>query len=73
MNEPNTDANEDNFAGMTVNERLFTAELLELFDAAARRRDRDGLITLLRRVALSETEAAATADALLARPGSYGY
>jgi hypothetical protein len=57
---------------MTVNERLFTAGLLELFDAA-RRRDRDGLITLLRRVALSETEAAAATDALLAKPSLYGY
>jgi hypothetical protein len=52
------------FEGMTVNERLYAAGLLEKFDAASRARDRAGVIDLLKLVALS-AQAASTADAML--------
>jgi hypothetical protein len=58
---------------MTVNERLFTAGLLAAFDAAARGRDRGGLVALLERVELYPDEAAETADAILREPRRYGY
>jgi hypothetical protein len=35
-----------NFAGMTVNERLFVAGLLDQWDDACRLRDRDAMIAL---------------------------
>ena len=61
------------YSAMTVNERLVTAGLLHEFDVAARRRDRAAMLEILSRVALSERDAAACADAVLARPGGYGY
>lgn len=54
------------FAGMTTNERLFAAELLDSFDRAAERRDRDGMIAILEKVELGD-QAAQIADAVLAR------
>ena len=71
MNEEG-DADADRFAGMTVNERLFSAGTLDQFDAAARRRDRITMIALLRSVALTEIEAAKTTDMILADPAFYG-
>jgi hypothetical protein len=35
------------YSAMTVNERLVTAGLLHEFDAAARRRDRPGMLEIL--------------------------
>lgn len=55
-------------AGMTVNERLFEAGLLDLFDEAVRERDRPRLIELLAQVDVSSK----TADAILANPAFYG-
>src|SRR5258708_9391756 len=43
-------------SGMTINERLFARGLLGKFDAAARRRDRDTLLLLLREVELSDVD-----------------
>jgi hypothetical protein len=60
------------YAAMTVNERLFAAGLLSEFDAAARARDRAGMIAILQAVDMGE-QAASTADAVLADPGRYGY
>lgn len=57
------------YEGMTVNERLFVAGLLELFDRAALARDRDRMIGLLKQVEsvdFPEAEAIATTDAVLA-------
>ena len=71
MNEEG-DAGADRFAGMTVNERLFSAATLDQFDAAARRRDRIAMIALLRSVALSQSEAVETTDMILADPAFYG-
>jgi len=61
------------FAGMTVNERLFHASLLDAFDAAAKTRDRVQMIALLTQVALPREEAERIADTILASPAFYGY
>jgi hypothetical protein len=60
-------------SAMTVNERLFTLGLLEEFDSLARRRSRAEMVALLKRVELSDFDAAACADAILANPMKYGY
>jgi hypothetical protein len=72
MNEPNTDSDERRYAGMTVNERLFVAGLLDQFDDAARRRDRQAMLAYLRRVAMTDNQATETTDTILANPGFYG-
>jgi hypothetical protein len=54
-----------NFNGLTVNERLHLAGLLKRFDAAARRRNRVKMMTLLKQVALPESYAAKWVDAML--------
>jgi hypothetical protein len=64
---------DENMAGMTVNERLYAAGLLDAFDSAVRRGDKDEVIALLRRVELSPEGARETADALFADPTRYGY
>jgi hypothetical protein len=58
---------------MTTNERLFAAGLLPVFDAAARARDREGMIKLLQQVALTQSEAEGIADTILEDPGRYGF
>jgi hypothetical protein len=60
------------FRGMTTNERLMAAGLLDDFDAAAKRRDRAAMIELFDRVDLAG-QAPAIADAILADPARYGY
>ena len=61
------------FRGMTVNERLVTAGLLEAWDSAAHARNRAGMISILLRVELSEKDAAWTVDTILANPSNYGF
>ena len=61
------------YRGMTVNERLFTAGLLEEYDVAARRRDRATMILILLRVDLPEKDATPSVDTVLANPSSYGF
>lgn len=63
----------ERFAGMTVNERLYAAGLMDDFDVAARGRDRMEMISILVRVDLSEAGAAESADTILATPQKYGY
>jgi hypothetical protein len=47
---------QDNFAGMTINERLFVAGLMDSFDKAVTENDREGVISILKKVNLnSET------------------
>jgi hypothetical protein len=53
------------YSGLTVNERLCVSGLLERFDAAARRRNRERMIAMLKRVALPEKYAAQWVDTLL--------
>ena len=59
------------YSGMTVNERLVTADLMDQFDVAARSGDRDAMIRLL--VAVDLADPHHTADALLKDPARYGY
>lgn len=61
-----------NYAGMTVNERLFTAGILDEWDAAARWRKRERMIELLGRVELAE-EAEQIVNAVLSNPHPYGF
>jgi hypothetical protein len=56
---------------MTVNERLHQAGLIEAFDAAARSRDRAHMIEILERVEVGD--ATGTVDAILEKPGFYGF
>lgn len=57
------------FSGMTVNERLFACGLLNAFDQAAKRRDREAMISLLSKVEVGFE----TADAIIRNPRQYGY
>ena len=61
------------YAGMTVNERLFEAGLLDDFDAAVKRGDKAAVVALLERVELIPEEARDSADTLFANPERYGY
>jgi len=61
------------YSGMTVNERLVLAGLMDAFDQAARRRNRAEIIEVLLKVELTPQQAAWTTDALLANPARYGY
>jgi len=59
------------FGGMTVNERLWAANLIGAFDAAAKARDRTSMVDILSRVAVSDPEA--SVDTILANPSRYGF
>ena len=61
------------YSGMTLNERLFAAGILEQFDTAARRRDRARMISLLLTVDVGQSKAECTVEAILANPSFYGY
>jgi len=63
---------ETKFAGMTTNERLFAAGLLDTFDLAARRRDRARMIEVLGKVELAD-QAERIADGICADPKRYGF
>jgi hypothetical protein len=62
---------ENDLAGMTVNERLFSRGLLDRWDAAARSRDRETMLQIMRDVEVSPPES--TVDAVLADPSFYGF
>jgi len=59
------------YAGMTTNERLFTAGLMERFDDAVLRGDRNAMIALLATVDLGD-QASWIADTILSHPTRYG-
>jgi hypothetical protein len=59
------------YAAMTVNERLFTAGLMDAFDEAARSLDRGRMIAILAEVDVGTPDW--TADMILANPSKYGY
>jgi hypothetical protein len=63
---------ESSFAGLTVNERLVVAGLVEQWDAAIAGRRADAAIDLLRRVGL-DGQGATIVDAVLANPSKYGF
>jgi hypothetical protein len=62
-----------NYAGMTVNERLFEAGLLKEFDSAIASGDRRRAIEILGHVAMTEDGATRTVDTVLRNPSKYGY
>lgn len=57
-------------AGMTVNERLFHVGIIDQWEEAARRRDRDAMVRMLEQVEVAEPHL--TVDAVLADPQKYG-
>jgi Superinfection immunity protein len=63
--------NPPDFAGMTVNERLHAAGLTAPWGAAARARNREQMLEILKRVAIANP--AFTVDAVLADPNKYGF
>ena len=65
--------NESKYGGMTVNERVFAAGLLDQYDRAKKLRDRDAMLNILTRVEMSLDQAEETVDAFLANPEFYGY
>ncbi len=62
---------ENRYAGMTVNERLFAARLLKSFDAAMRAKDGAEMVRILEQVHVDD--AAWTANTILQRPEKYGF
>ena len=60
------------YSAMTVNERLFVANLIGHFDAAVRSRDKSRIVEILLAVQLTPDQANETATAVLADPGRYG-
>jgi hypothetical protein len=66
------EAGKSNYQGMTVNERLVVAGLIDQWDAAVKRRDRDGMIETLKQVDLG-SDAERIADAVLKNPALYGF
>jgi cytochrome c553 len=61
------------YAGMTTNERLHEAGLIDQFDDAAKGRNKEQMIHILRNVELSENDAEAIANTILADPKRYGF
>ena len=53
------------YVGLTVNERLVVSGLLDQFDAAARRRNRDAMLQMLNQLALPPHYADVWVDTLL--------
>ena len=64
---------EHELRGMTVNERLFACGLIDKWDDAARRKNRQDMIAILKDASLSELQASETADAVLNNPKKYGF
>ncbi|MCJ8190237.1 hypothetical protein [Sphingomicrobium aestuariivivum] len=62
---------EDRYAGMSLNERLFTARLLDAFDAAVKAKSRAKVVRLLEQVSVDDPEW--TAETILKRPEEYDF
>jgi len=60
------------YSGMTVNERLYAAGLLDAWDAAAKSRDRNRMVEFLNEVDLSN-QAEWISDKILANPKFHGF
>ena len=61
------------YAGMTLNERLFAIGKLEAFTIAAKAHDAEAMEQLLRLVETKPGEAAVAVQAILADPLKYGF
>jgi hypothetical protein len=62
------DAPTSRFRDMSVNERLFTADLLDDFNKARRDRDRERIIALLLQVGINFLSADRIANAIISKP-----
>jgi hypothetical protein len=60
------------YRGMTVNERLVAAGLLDAFDTASRNRYKSKMIEILLQVQMSPDQAEETVSAILSNPTKYG-
>jgi hypothetical protein len=56
------------YRGMTVNERLVAAGLLDAFDAAGRNRNKSKMVAILLQVQMSPDQAEKTVSAILSDP-----
>ena len=61
------------FAGMTMNERLYTAGIADKFDAAVRRKDKTVLMELLAQIEIPARQSQETIDLIFGNPAKYGY
>ncbi len=61
------------FEGMTVNERLGVAGLMDEFDAAILSKDKAAAISILQQTELPVEAATETVTEILENPGMYGY
>ncbi len=61
------------YSGMTVNERLFEADLMSEFDEAAKERNKIRMVGILKEVGLTEGQANETTEAIIQNPSKYGY
>ncbi|MCB1936111.1 MAG: hypothetical protein KDF59_09230 [Nitrosomonas sp.] len=61
------------YSGMTVNERLFEANLISEFDEAARERNKIRMVELLKKLELTESQANETSEAIIKNPTMYGH
>jgi hypothetical protein len=66
-------SNKADYSGMTTNERLYAAGLLDQFDIATKSHNRDAMVQILVQVNIPAGEAASIASKILAAPGLYGY
>lgn len=64
--------NDDQIAGMTVNERLAHFALFNDFDSAVKSRNISAVIAVLQRANLSDEQAQEAAAAILSNPSYYG-
>lgn len=58
-------ANEKNFSGIVINQRLSSAGLLDDFYRAANKKDRDTMVALLISIELEASQAEEAADIIL--------
>jgi len=61
------------YGGMTLNERLFGAGLLDAFDSFIKGSDDEGAVSILTKVELSPDEAKVIVAAVRQHPAKYGY
>ena len=61
-------ASEENDSGMTVNERLYAAGLLDAFYRAANKRDKDEMIALLMSIDFERSQAEEAAESIINNP-----
>jgi hypothetical protein len=59
--------------GMTVNERLVVCGLIGRWDDAVNIRDKEIMVSILLAVAMTESQAADTVDAVLQKREAYGF